>query len=85
MAILKINDAQLDVPDGEPLLDAAEDLGVPFGCYAGACGTCKVKVIAGLANLGEPTDEEQEMDLEDDERLMCQACILGGVVEVEPV
>ena len=84
MAVLRTPAGELEVAAGSPLLEAAEELDIPFGCYAGSCGTCKVEVLAGAENLGPLTDEEQDMDLEEDQRLMCQASITGGVVEVEP-
>lgn len=84
MAILKTNTEDMEVENGGPVVEAAEELGVPFGCFAGVCGTCKVTVLAGIENLEDKTDEEEDMDLEDNERLMCQAVIVSGTVVIEP-
>lgn len=59
---------------------------IPFGCKAGACGTCVIKVEEGVANLGVRRDEEQRF-LETlgyhgaEFRLACQ-CRLSGDVKI---
>ena len=83
MAILKTDDNQVEVTNGEAILNAAEELGVPFGCRAGVCGTCKTKVIEGMENLSEKNEQENEMDLEEGERLMCQCKIKSGEVKIQ--
>jgi len=83
MALLKLDDQEVEVEDGSELFDAAEELGVPFGCGAGSCGACEVQVIAGMQNLEDPTDEEIEMDLEEGHRLMCQCKIISGTVIID--
>lgn len=37
------------VDDGESIVDAAEaaDVGVPYGCLYGACGTCTAELLEG--------------------------------------
>ncbi|AUG48372.1 ferredoxin [Haloarcula taiwanensis] len=37
------------VPDGKTILDAAAaaDIGLPFGCRTGACGTCTARLLSG--------------------------------------
>ena len=39
----------VSVPDGETILDAAAaaDIGLPFGCRTGACGTCTARLLSG--------------------------------------
>ncbi len=83
MASLRFEDEELDVPDGDALLEYAEQLGVPFGCQDGICGTCRCRVIAGLEYLGKKNDKEIDMDMDDDERLVCQCVVSGGKVEIE--
>ncbi|WP_114809669.1 2Fe-2S iron-sulfur cluster-binding protein [Paraburkholderia kururiensis] len=62
---------------------------VPFGCKAGACGTCVIKVEDGVANLGVKADEERNF-LETlgyrgaEFRLACQ-CRLNGDVKIRPM
>ncbi|AYY57735.1 2Fe-2S iron-sulfur cluster-binding protein [Burkholderia multivorans] len=59
---------------------------VPFGCKAGACGACVIKVEEGVANLGVKGDEERRF-LEAlgypgiEFRLACQ-CRLNGDVKI---
>ena len=82
MAILKTDDNQVEVPDGEATMKPAEELGVPFGCRQGMCGTCTVEVVEGMENLGEKSDNENSMGLEDNQRLMCQCKIKSGEVKI---
>lgn len=58
------------------------------------CGTCRVRVLAGAANLTPPTGEERELRerhpeaLAADQRLACQCRPTGDVtveVPVEPL
>ncbi len=83
MAILKTSQRVVDVPDGNPLLDYAKELGVPFGCHAGMCGTCLVEVEEGFDNLAPYSLAEQEMGLQGKQRLCCQAKIEQGTVEIK--
>ena len=83
MAILKTDDNQIEIQDGEAIMDGAETLGVSFGCRQGVCGTCKCKVVEGMENLDEKTQEEQDMGCEEDERLCCQAKVKGGEVKIQ--
>ena len=49
----------------------------------GACGACRVTVLAGQENLAPPTDDERRMSrrrpLAADERYACQAHVIGDV------
>ena len=83
MAILKANDRQCEIQDGSPIMAACEELGVPFGCTKGICGTCTTVVKKGIENLSEMNEKENAMGLTDGERLMCQCKIVGGEVELE--
>ena len=64
-------------------MESAADLGVLFGCHSGVCGKCATTVVSGLNNLSEPTDEEKNMDLAPERRLMCQARINKGTVQLD--
>lgn len=83
MAVLRFEGDELDVPEGKRLLEYAEQLGVPFGCQDGVCGTCRCRVIFGMEFLGPRNEKEEDMDLEPDERLVCQCVITGGEVGIE--
>ena len=82
MAVLKVNSSSIEVKDGDRLLKPAQELGVPFGCTAGICGTCIVNVEEGMENLSERTQEEIDMELEQGQRLMCQCKINQGEVKI---
>ncbi len=83
MAVFKTNDEEREIPDGTKLEQTAEAMGIPFGCHHGVCGACLVTVLEGMENLGDVSEAEEDMDLEDDERLMCQCTISGGTVTVD--
>ena len=83
MVILKTNDKKVEVPDGDPIRDAGEELGVPFGCRSGLCGTCMIDIIGGEDNLGELTEEEVAVDRDRKHRLACQAKIKNGTVTIK--
>ncbi|MFA7692141.1 MAG: (2Fe-2S)-binding protein [Candidatus Hydrogenedentes bacterium] len=80
MATIIIDGETREVPDGTSIMDACEDLGVMFVCRAGICGTCVITVTEGMENLEPKTEEEENMDLSDDQRLACQAIIKSGTV-----
>jgi ferredoxin len=73
-----------EVPDGEPIITACEEAGVPFACTEGVCGTCVIEVAEGMNNLSPFTQAEQDFlgDLQK-ERLACQCRLLGGCVNVK--
>jgi len=83
MAEIVIDGNARTVPDGGAILDACEDLGVPFGCQAGECATCLVTVREGAEHLAPKNYTEQLMGLRDHERLACQTKILGGRVVLD--
>ncbi len=74
---------EVEAPEGVTLL-AACDLGhIPMETECGgfaACNSCRVAVISGMEALS-PTgfDEEPFLD-RDDQRLGCQARLMGDVV-----
>jgi ferredoxin len=74
--------APFDVSAGTALLDASEDAGVPLDSDCGgvaACNACRVQVIAGSENLSPRLEEEEPFLDADDQRLGCQARVLGDV------
>jgi 2Fe-2S ferredoxin len=71
-------------PD-ETVLDVARRAGAPLGNACGGvgiCARCRVRVVEGGENLSAPTTIETrvaaERTLGDDERLACQAVVLGN-------
>lgn len=81
MARVCIEKDEFEVPDGEAFLEQAEQAGVPFGCQDGQCGTCRCIVEEGMQNLTPRTQEELDMDLDINERLICQCKIKQGIVK----
>ena len=69
-----------DLDEGEPILAACDELGVPFGCQAGSCGTCVIVIESGMENLHAPNYLEDDMGLRHNERLACQVRIRTGEV-----
>ncbi|MEK6918846.1 MAG: 2Fe-2S iron-sulfur cluster binding domain-containing protein [Nanoarchaeota archaeon] len=85
MAILKNDNLEIEVPDGEPIKDAAGELGVLFSCESGTCGTCLTNIEEGEENLSPLTPEEKDYGLDEGEnrRLMCQCRIMEGEVKIK--
>jgi len=82
MAKLIINDQEIEVNDGDKIVDAIEEAGVPIGCSNGVCGTCEIQVTEGMNFLSELNDEEKDLGMEGNRRLGCQCTISGGTVKV---
>ncbi|RAP34238.1 ferredoxin [Candidatus Marinamargulisbacteria bacterium SCGC AG-439-L15] len=83
MAKLIINDDEVEIADGEKIVDKIEELGVPIGCSNGVCGTCEVEVLEGMDNLNPITEEEEDLGMEGNKRLGCQCVILKDTVNLE--
>lgn len=81
MAKVIIDNQEFEVADNSKFVTQAESAGVPFGCAEGICGSCLCKVESGSENLNPKTQEEQDMDLKDNERLLCQCQIKSGIVK----
>ena len=70
---------EVDVAPGTALIDVCDehpDAEVPFSCRSASCGTCRCRVLTGMAALSKPEDDELDV-LEvfgdgDDVRLCCQ-------------
>ncbi|RAP29868.1 ferredoxin [Candidatus Marinamargulisbacteria bacterium SCGC AG-414-C22] len=82
MAKLVLNDEEIDVPNGENIVDYIEEAGVPIGCSNGVCGTCEVEVLEGMENLSELNQEEEDLGMEGCKRLGCQCVINDGTVKM---
>lgn len=65
----------LRVDPDETVLDAAEraDLGLPFGCLTGACGTCTAYLEAGAVDHERPPRALKHRHREDGYVLACLA------------
>ena len=80
----------LEAPLNSPLLDVCEENNSPilFGCAAGACGSCRIRVIENIQHLSAITEEEfsflSTLTCDPRERLACQ-CSLEGDVTIEIV
>jgi 2Fe-2S ferredoxin len=77
-------DRYADVRADETVLDAARRAGAPLGNSCGAvgvCARCRVRIVDGATNLSAPTSVElrvgKSRGFAGDERLACQAVVLG--------
>jgi ferredoxin len=68
-----------DITPGTRLVDVTDshpEAEVPYSCRSASCGTCRVKVVEGVAALSEPEDDEIDvLDIFGNEpgvRLCCQ-------------
>lgn len=83
--------ARIEVSPGTSLCDALLDAGIALehACEkVAACSTCHVHVRRGMANLSEPTEEEEDQldnawGLDASSRLACCAIVGRGEVAVE--
>lgn len=83
MAILKSDDNEVEVKDNNSIREAAEQLGVPFSCTEGRCGTCMIDIEEGEENLSGLTPEEHDMGGDEKHRLACQCKIKQGEVKIK--
>ena len=82
MAIIKTEDKQIELPDDSSVKETCKELGIVFGCEDGRCGTCTTNVLEGMENLLPKNEKEQDMDLDNNERLMCQCKIKSGEIKI---
>ncbi len=80
MATVEFEGEKREVPDGASVQKVCEEMGMPFGCTEGLCGTCRCRVAAGMENLAPLNEREEDMDLEEGERLACQCIVKSGTV-----
>jgi 2Fe-2S ferredoxin len=80
-----LEDMDVEVPVGSSFLDVVEASGadVTFGCRNGTCGTCRLRIEEGAANVAPMNREERDflgsLEAGPCERLGCQLTILGDV------
>ncbi|MDP7116137.1 MAG: 2Fe-2S iron-sulfur cluster-binding protein [Candidatus Woesearchaeota archaeon] len=82
--LIRVNDdeqTEKEVQDDSPIQKPCEELGVEFGCEDGICGTCIIDVQEGHDNLSPENEKEEDMGLEEYQRLGCQCKIKSGVVK----
>jgi len=88
-----INGREVRVPPGTTILDAALDNNIPLDHNCGgncACSTCHVIVEAGMENISEISEDEEDMldsavGLTLQSRLACQCKVHGNVKVKTPV
>ncbi len=74
---------EIEVADGEALQEPCEEIGVPFACTEGCCGTCVIEVSEGMENLSSFTQAEEDFLGEmGNERLACQCNVKSGIVKL---
>jgi ferredoxin len=79
------DDLVVQAPAGTPLQDIVDASGadVTFGCRAGSCGTCRVRVTRGLENCSPATAEERDflagLEASSDHRLACKVTVNGDI------
>jgi ferredoxin len=78
-------DLVVEAPRGTPLQAIADAAGadITFGCRSGSCGTCRIRVLAGLEHCSAMAAEErdflQALDAPKDHRLACQVQVEGDM------
>ena len=79
-------DLLVEAPAGTALQAIADAAGadLTFGCRSGSCGTCRVRILAGLEHCSPMEREERDflrgMEAPEDQRLACQFSVGGDVV-----
>ncbi|MBW8306555.1 MAG: (2Fe-2S)-binding protein, partial [Thiobacillus sp.] len=62
--------------------------GITYSCREGECGTCIMKIVSGMENLAQRSVLEDKVLQENmagrNNRLACQAQVLGGEIVVRP-
>jgi ferredoxin len=85
---------EVAAPQGGALIDLCDEAkaDIPFSCRSANCGTCRIDVLEGMAELEPPEDDELavlEIFLDDPakRRLACQAKARPGlaILRVRPV
>ena len=72
-----------EFPEGKTLLSCALAMGVTISHVCGgdgACGTCRVEVVANPECLSPATPDETYKEIELPYRLSCQAKVRGDIV-----
>ncbi|MBI4440203.1 (2Fe-2S)-binding protein [Candidatus Woesearchaeota archaeon] len=83
MAKLVYGDIEKEVGDNSPIRDVCTDIGVPFGCRKGVCGSCAIEIQEGTENLGSKNEKEVKITKGNERvRLACQCSITSGTVRI---
>jgi ferredoxin len=78
------------VPAGTRLIEVSEKVGagITYSCREGECGTCIMRIVSGMENMSERSVLEDKVLQENmagrNNRLACQAQVLGGEIVVRP-
>jgi ferredoxin len=78
----------VSVPAGTRLIEISEKIGagISYGCREGECCTCAVRVVSGMEHMSERSVLEDKVLQENmasrDQRLACQAQVLGGNIVI---
>lgn len=83
MARIKFENKTIGIPDGSEIKETCEDLGVPFNCKNGTCGTCIIEVTHGKDNLSPLNEKEKMLGLDETHRLACQCRIKSGDIDID--
>ncbi|MEX0932990.1 MAG: 2Fe-2S iron-sulfur cluster-binding protein [Candidatus Pacearchaeota archaeon] len=78
----KTNESR-EISENSEIKQGCEELGVPFQCTDGICGTCMIDITKGEENLSELTEQEEDLERDKKHRLACQCKIKKGDVEFE--
>lgn len=81
--ILEKTNEEKEVLENDSIQEACEELGVPFCCKDGLCGTCMIDIVEGEENLSELTEEEHDLERDRKHRLACQCKIKQGNVKID--
>ncbi len=85
MAKVKTDDKEVEIKDGDSLVDVAEELGGIIACSDGSCGVCKIDILEGKENLNDVQECEKELGCKGNERLACQCKVKKGEVKIKPL
>lgn len=71
------------IQNNKAIRKACEELGIPFSCNNGTCGTCIIDIVKGEENLSELTEQEKVLERDKKHRLACQCKIKKGEVKID--
>ncbi len=76
----------LDVAPGANLMRALQEADIPVASSCGGdgvCAKCRLRILEGAENLSPESELERDLrerhGLEEDERISCQAQVLGDI------
>ena len=80
-----LEDLLVEAPAGTLLQRVADVAGadITFGCRSGSCGTCRIRILAGLGHCPAAAPEERDflqgLCAPADQRLACQLRVEGDL------